>query len=423
MHLKDSQNTNTNATPSSSNFVEPDEKSTLDHDVKPRLRINRWAIAISVITVLGAGGILTWNLIHAKIPQSVASSSAPTTKAIDAVAALGRLEPHGEVIQVSAPEFSEGARVDKLLVQENDQVQAGQIIAILDRHDRLQAVLQQSKQQIEIARARLAQVQAGAKQGDIAAQRSQVERFQIEQANAVAAKRANVARLEAELTNAQLESHRYQRLYEEGAVSVSLRDSKQLLTDTVQQQLNEAQKELDLTVGTLQKQIQEAQNSLSSTAEVRPTDVQVAEAELQSAIAAEQKARTDLETAYVRAPQAGEILKVHTRAGETVGASGVVEMGQTREMDVVAEVYEDDLAKIQVGQQATIKSANNAFPGEFQGHVYQIIPLIGKKDILDTDPAADVDARVAEVKIRLNAAKKGLLAGLTNLKVEVAIQY
>jgi HlyD family secretion protein len=45
---------------------------------------------------------------------------------------------------------------------------------------------------------------------------------------------------------------------------------------------------------------------------------------------------------------------------------------------------------------------------------------IYKNDILDVDPAADADARVVEVRIRLD--EPDLVAGLSNLQVDVEIR-
>jgi multidrug efflux pump subunit AcrA (membrane-fusion protein) len=59
----------------------------------------------------------------------------------------------------------EGTRVDQLLVKQGDNLKNGQIIAILDNHERLQAALTQAEAQRKISEARLAQVKAGAKQG------------------------------------------------------------------------------------------------------------------------------------------------------------------------------------------------------------------------------------------------------------------
>jgi HlyD family secretion protein len=41
--------------------------------------------------------------------------------------------------------------------------------------------------------------------------------------------------------------------------------------------------------------------------------------------------------------------------------------------------------------------------------------------VLNTDPAAEIDARVVEVKVRLNPGDSNQVAGLTNMKVKVEI--
>jgi HlyD family secretion protein len=143
---------------------------------------------------------------------------------------------------------------------------------------------------------------------------------------------------------------------------------------------------------------------------------------VQSAIASLKKAQANLsEQGYVRSPVNGQILKIHAKAGENIGSDGIVELGQTDRMVVTAEVYESDISKVKVGQKATIVSDSNAFEGEIQGTVSQVGLQIGRKDALSTDPAADVDARVVEVKIRLNPDDSDRVAGLTNSKVIVKI--
>ncbi|MEH2439196.1 ABC exporter membrane fusion protein [Nostoc sp.] len=354
--------------------------------IKP---IVQWAGILGATAAVGIGGFVVWKQvssqtgvenqtgIHTPLPQA--------QKVVETITALGRLEPHGEVIQVSAPTFLEGARVEKLLVEDTDWVKSGQVIAVLDRRERLQAALKQAQRQVEVAQARLAKVKAGAKEGDLGAQK------------------ATIARLEAELRIAHTEHQRYKYLQETGAISASLLDSKRQIVETIQGQLNQAK------------------STLTSIAEVRPTDIQEAEAEIASAVASEQKAKADLETAFVTAPQNGQVLKIHTRAGEMVGAKAIADIGQTRQMDVIAEVYENDLAKVKIGQKATITSLNKAFVGKLQGTVYRIIPQIGKRDVLNDDPAAAVDARVAEVKISLLPKDSQRIMSLINLKVEVAI--
>ncbi|MEO1397193.1 MAG: HlyD family secretion protein, partial [Cyanobacteria bacterium J06634_5] len=47
---------------------------------------------------------------------------------------------------------------------------------------------------------------------------------------------------------------------------------------------------------------------------------------------------------------------------------------------------------------------------------------IFKRDVLGTDPLADTDGRVVEVKIRLDPDDSQAIAGLTNIQVDVTIQ-
>jgi HlyD family secretion protein len=134
-----------------------------------------------------------------------------------------------------------------------------------------------------------------------------------------------------------------------------------------------------------------------------------------------ERAQAELDLATVRSPQDGQVLKIHTRPGELVGNQGIVSLGQTQRMVAVAEVYEVDLSHVQVGQDATVISKNNAFPHVLCGKVVEVGLEINKQDVLNTDPAAQFDARVVEVKVLLDDASSHRVAGLTNLSVQVSI--
>jgi HlyD family secretion protein len=190
---------------------------------------------------------------------------------------------------------------------------------------------------------------------------------------------------------------------------------------TLEQEINEAQANRRKNLGTLQQEIQGSQGTLDAIKNPRATDVQIARAKLQSALANYKQAKADLDAAYVRSPVNGQIFKIQTRAGEKADDDGIVQIGQTERMVVTAEVYESDIEKVKLGQKATIVSDGKAFTGELTGEVSRIALEIGKKDVLSTDPAADVDARVVEVKISLSEADSQKVAGLTNSKVVVKI--
>jgi HlyD family secretion protein len=129
-------------------------------------------------------------------------------------------------------------------------------------------------------------------------------------------------------------------------------------------------------------------------------------------------ARAALELSIVRAPIGGQVLEIHTRSGERVDSRGVVELGKTDAMYAIAEVYETDVRRVSVGDSATVRSPALVEP--LRGRVERIGLKIGKADVLDTDPAAKADARVVEVDIKLDESE--IVAGLTNLQVEVLIE-
>jgi HlyD family secretion protein len=377
-----------------------------------------WAI-LGVGCLLLIGGGVAYRIWSSRsIQQPIAVAATPL---VETVSALGRLEPEGEVIQVFAPTSLEGVRVESLSVSHGQRIQKGDVIAVLDSYARRQASLQEAQEQVRVAQAQLSQVAAGAKSGQIQAQARVVDRQQAELQTETRAQEAAIARLEAELRNAELEARRYQVLHIEGAAPASLRDSKQLTADTVRQQLNEAQVNLSRIQQSRQQQVAEAQATLKQIAEVRPVDVNVARSQVAAAQARVARAQAELDLATVRSPQNGQVLKIHTRPGELVGTQGIISLGQTQRMVVVAEVYEVDLSRIRVGQIATVISKNNAFPEVLRGEIVEVGLEIGKQDVLNTDPAAQFDARVVEVKVRLDEAASRQVARLTNLSVQVSI--
>jgi HlyD family secretion protein len=84
---------------------------------------------------------------------------------------------------------------------------------------------------------------------------------------------------------------------------------------------------------------------------------------------------------------------------------------------VVAEVYETDIGRVQIGQSARVSSRALAQP--VNGKVVQIGNMVFKNDVLNVDPAARADARVVEVWIELDDART--TDRLTNLTVDVMI--
>jgi HlyD family secretion protein len=462
--------------------------------------LSRWiAIGASVagLLLLPAGLHYAGIFAEAKPKAAVTQDGKPIVakpEVAKAVTALGRLEPFGEVVKISAPSTQGGkGTLAQLLVKEGDKVIRGQVIAILDNRQRLEASLSKAQEDIKVSQSNLSKVKAGAKQGEIGAQKAEISRLEsqlkgdgatyaatkarleaqlkwepaaqsgkIKVLNAQLAgekptQTATVSRLKSQLGNAEVDYKRYQQLYTDRAIEATKVDAKRLevetirqqvaeaqskynqtvamlnqqiienqatqnkITTTTQQQIVEAKANYDKTLATTQQQIAAAKATLSKISEVRTVDVQGAQAELARAQATARQAQAELAEAYVRAPSAGEILKVHARAGESPSDKGIVEMGQTSRMVAVAEVYESDVRKLRVGQTAVISSESGAFGQNLRGTVSYIGLQIGKQDVLNTDPAADSDSRVVEVKVAIDPSDSNSVKGLTNSKVAVKI--
>jgi HlyD family secretion protein len=375
------------------------------------------AVAVALgLAVLGLSQVLNRPTAKQANPAPVASlPSASGAK----ITALGRIEPAGEVVKVGGPS---GERIGRLLVKEGQTVTRGQPIAYLESYDEQLANRNVSQSQLNDALAQFnSEQQYGAAQiAEAKTRRSQANTPKLKE---LAAQTATIARIQSELDIAKTDLQRFQRLQVSGAVSKQDLDDKKLIYQTKTGQLKEAeaqlariQQERDTSMMNADAQMQSAQaNQVRSQAQ---TKIDTARSNLNLA-------QAKLDRTIIRAPQSGQILKVLKKQGEalepstggTSGGQGIVELGNTSQMYVVAEVYETDVSRARVGQSAVISSS--AFPGEIKGIVERVGLKIGKNDVTNTDPAANTDTRVVEVKIRLLNSRP--VANLTNLQVQVVI--
>lgn len=422
-----------------------------------KLKPKPWLIGTLIAAIAASGGIVFVGLAQSDWQgTNPVDSSSLQPSILPNVAALGRLEPTGEIVKVAAPLALDGDRLTELKVKLGDTIQAGDPIAVLDSRDRLLDEVAQAQAQLRVAQVKLAQVQAGAKPGAINAQRATVSQQSAEAIGQLRIQRQTIARLEAqyegdrtaqtaavqrlaaELRTAQKELARYQSLYQAGAVSASLFDSKQLSVDTAQQALKQSTAELSRTDGIAQRRLREAQaelgrlestghaqvatarSRLAEVAEVQSVDIQMAQAEVNAAQVSLTKAKKNLARATVKAPSDGQILQIYTRPGEQMSSDGIVALGQTAQMLVIAEVYQSDIHRVQIGQAATIRG--QGFTDELKGKVIELGRQISRQQVFSGDPGENLDRRVVEVKIALNPTDSQQVANLSNLQVQTVIQ-
>ncbi|BAY50212.1 heterocyst specific ABC-transporter, membrane fusion protein DevB (plasmid) [Scytonema sp. HK-05] len=354
--------------------------------------------------------------------QSNVAPTVPVQKPVNpTIAALGRIQTKDKIVNLSGPSALQTARLDKVLVKEGDNVRRGQLIAILDNVSQLQATVDKAQMGVRVTQAQLDQAKAGTtKQGEVAAGQARIADLEAQFQGGITVQKAKIAGLEAQLKNAETEYARYRSLYDQGAISAVTNDTKLLAVKTLQAQLKEAKSSLNQTLSSFPNQIQEAKATLKKLKEVRPVDVQVAQSELEKAKASVLEAKANLDLAYVRAPMDGKILKIHTFPGETISEKGIVELAQTQQMYVNAEIYETDISKIKVGQKASISS--RALPKLLTGTVEKVGVQIGKRNVVSNDPTINIDSRIVEVKIRLKSSDINEAAKFINLQVDVKVE-
>lgn len=333
-----------------------------------------------IVAGIGTAAWYQWKNASSVSPETT-TSNPPVTRT--EVHALGRLEPAGTILQLAPESGNEGAIVRELLVKEGDDVQSGAVLAVFDNIDRRKAKLAEASARLEAARAKLDQVKAGTRKGEIQAQEAVV---------ALAQKQSQVAA--KELSRAK-ELHLRKALNDE--------------------QLDTQQWEYDRLILEHQRAI----GLLDSLKEIRETDVRLAEKEIAAAEAAVTMAESELHSSSLRAPADGRILRIHTYPGERLNDRGLIEMGDVRHMQAVAEVFEGDVPLLSEGLEAEVVVDGS---GErLSGTVQRIGHVVARKIVLTNDPVSDTDARVVEVRIALDNESIAKVQRLANTRIEVHI--
>ena len=283
--------------------------------------------------------------------QKVSSEPVIASQSRQSVSALDRLLPGQAVLGIGAPP---GDRITELKIREGQYVGAGEELAVLE------------SQAIRAAERDLA-------------------KSKLEQGQALL--QAEIAHGNAQLAEAQLGIQRAQKLLplklqtQENEVRLADIDARQAQLDldrTRELAANKAAtdercRSSKAAAGALPAATPNGQGAQSiNSREERQRCLAEAEARVKSAEAALAKAKqalalqplekalalaeANLQRSSLRAPIAGQILKIHQYPGEVTTGRSVLDLGDTREMYVLAEVYETDVGLVREGQSATITS-------------------------------------------------------------------
>jgi HlyD family secretion protein len=295
------------------------------------------------------------------------------------VVALGRLRPEGDAI-ILAPPFGAGdARIALLLVAEGDFVTEGQPIAELDSLPQYRAALAAAEANLSAKDAAVVQARAAV-------------------GSALAEALANRDRAASAAALAEQEAARQRDLFARGVATRSTLDRAEAAAVQAARELDRAAAQLDRQGG----------------GEDQP-DIALAARQLDVARADLARASGDLQKGLVLAPIAGRILSMHVRAGEKPGSAGIATLGATDQMEAELEVYQTDIARVALGHAVTVSSP--ALTEPLTGTISHIGLEVQRQSILAADPAANTDARIIRVTVKLDSASSARAAALSGLEV------
>jgi HlyD family secretion protein len=326
-------------------------------ETAPEFRADELHPPLSAAVAQGAAG-------QGAATQGAPTQGAPTQGSWEAVT-LGRVEPRMGEIRITAP--LPGGRIADVLVKPNQEVFAGELLVRLDDEEALARVAEADAQVALHKRAR----------NDQSAPAASADRRKAEDAAADAERGVADARFALDKTTAD---------WRAGSAAKADLDAARAALSRADDRLREKR-------DTLAKLKASADTPLPTRLE---GELNVAQAEWRVAQAA-------LEKTQIRAPADGVVLRVDAKAGElsmpSIGPAMVV-IGDVSALRVRAEVNEQDLGRIRVGQGVLVRAG--AFHGrEFEGKVSSVARVVGPSRINSGDPRKFSDVDVLEVLVDL----------------------
>jgi HlyD family secretion protein len=318
------------------------------------------------LIAIGAVSLVASALALGSRGGSTATAAVSTSLESTRIVGPGRVEPISEEITIGV---EVPGRVVALLADEGDEVNAGQLLAVLDNRD-YQAAVASARARLASARSDLDRTRNGSR---------------VEEKHEAG---ASVAQAEAVLRQAELDAARRQRLADEGIISREDRDRADRDVDVARARLAE------LT----------ARRALVN-AGPRIEDHAAAEAAVALAEATLREAEARLSKTEIRAPIAGVVLRRDSRIGETVSpdvpGTKLFVVADVSRLRVRVDVDETDVGRLAPGAPAYVTAATFG-PKRFTGRVVRIGQSLGRKNVYTEEPRERVDTKILETLVELD---------------------
>jgi HlyD family secretion protein len=376
-------------------------------------------VGLVVGCALGAGGMYVANTYLGDRPAPPATPGSLPAKT--KVAALGRIQPQNGVIPVFG---LPGDRITKLPVKQGDKVTTETVIAELaSRTDRALERDLVATQLNEARGQRTAIEQAG--QAKIAAIDAEIAQLRSGRDSDLKAQDAKIAVLEFQTRQARDNWNRLKSL-QRTPVSAQDMEQSELLVRQAEGELTAARALRTKTqTGYEQSDALAQAKRRAAVAELEEAIKRVPVASLADNL---KLAERRYEATQIKAPVAGQVLKVIAHEGDPTGTQPIVQIADTDTMVVLAEVYETDIQELDIWLDrgpVTATFTSRALPGEpLRGAVRrdQIARLIAKNQLFSMNPRDDIDRRVVEVRVDVRPESVARATRYVGLEVQVEFQ-
>jgi len=324
------------------------------------------------------------------------------------------------VRRITSPASLSNDRVERVLVREGERVKQGQELAYLSSQSTRQASLNLAEQRVELSRSKLNNIKAGAGPDSIATQQATVKSLEMQRKTLAQTLRRQVEQARSIASTADLEAKRYEQLFQKNAISELERNRYRKQAETANARLNELLEQRSGSQARLDAEIRAANSRIEELRNVRPEDINQARQALLKAEAERDRAQQKLNETIIRSPEKGQILQIFSRAGERISNQGILEMADTDNMIVTAEVYQTDLGLLKIGQGATV-TAPGLRDGSARASITNILPQVQRQSTFSNTPGENLDQRIFNVRLKLYPSikqRKRLRLG-TNMQVQV----
>ncbi|HOG47014.1 MAG TPA: efflux RND transporter periplasmic adaptor subunit, partial [Anaerolineae bacterium] len=337
-------------------------------------------VAVAVVAVAGFLGLRELRRARAEAATNWQTAQVHRGALTATINAAGAVQAASQVSLA----FQTGGQLTEIRVSEGEQVQAGQVIAVLDTSD-LELAVAQSEAALTIQQAKLEQTKGAANPNDLAAAEAGLASAQAAYDAAKAKAGLNDAQLtvaRAALDKATMALQDAQAAYDRVAWQpgiAAMPQSKALQQATIDYESAKANYDLqvaainDTAVKSAYAQLVQAEAQLAklkgglSTQEAIIADAQVKQAHISL-----QQARNKLQAASLTAPFAGTVTRLALQVGQMVAAGTAVgSLADLGTLEIAVDMSEIDVARVQVGQEVDITL--DALPGSaFKGHVSKV---------------------------------------------------